>query len=154
AQVEAGVQLLHVVERGDGYAGVADLAVDVRADGRVFAVQRHRIEGGGQARGGLADRQVMEAPVGALGRALAREHADRILTAAAVRIHATGVGIVPRQVFLAEEGQQLAPALVGGRGDLGNLLVAQRFAIVLDADQLVAYLILVDLVGNRLQPRR
>ena len=40
AQVEAGVQLLHVVERGDVDAGVADLAVDVRAHRRVFAVQR------------------------------------------------------------------------------------------------------------------
>src|SRR3546814_6567285 len=66
AQVEAGVELLHVVERGDVDAGVADLAVDVRARRGVFAVQGDGVEGGGQARGRLADGQVMEAAVGAL----------------------------------------------------------------------------------------
>ena len=40
AQVEAAVELLRVVDRRDRHAGVADLAVDVRADGGVFAVQR------------------------------------------------------------------------------------------------------------------
>ena len=99
AQVEAGVQLLHVVQRGDVDAGVADLAVDVRARRRVFAVQGDAVEGGGQARGRLADAEVVEAAVGALRRALAREHADRVLAGAAVRVHAAGVGVVSRAGF-------------------------------------------------------
>src|SRR6185437_5541591 len=91
AEVEAGVQLLHVVQGGDVDAGVADLAVDVRARRRVFAVQGDRIERGGQARGGTALAEVMEAPVGALGRAFAGEHAGGVLAAAAVRVDAAGV---------------------------------------------------------------
>src|SRR5690606_8724707 len=74
AQVETGVQLLHVVQGRDVDAGVADLAVDVRALGRVLAVQGDAVEGGGQACGRLAQAQVVEAAVGALGRAFAGEH--------------------------------------------------------------------------------
>jgi hypothetical protein len=48
-QVEAVVQHLHVVQGGDGHAGVADLAVDVRTRIRVAAVQGDRVEGGGEA---------------------------------------------------------------------------------------------------------
>src|SRR3546814_7203597 len=81
-----------VVERGDVDAGVADLAVDVRARRGVLAVQGDGVEGGGQARGRLADRQVMEAAVGALGRAFAGDHADRIFAGAAVGVDAAGVG--------------------------------------------------------------
>src|SRR3546814_16299363 len=75
-----------VVERGDVDAGVADLAVDVRARRGVFAVQGDGVEGGGQARGRLADGQVVEAAVGALGRAFAGEHADRVFAGAAVGV--------------------------------------------------------------------
>src|SRR3546814_8439802 len=44
---------------------------------------------------------------------------------------------------LAEEGEQLAPGLVGGGGDLGDLLVAEGFAVVVDLDLLAA-----DFVGG------
>ena len=50
AQVEARVEHLHVVERGDRHARIADLAVDVRALVRIAAVERHRVEGGGEPR--------------------------------------------------------------------------------------------------------
>src|SRR5690606_18731128 len=115
-------------------AGVADLAVDVRARRRVLAVEGDRIERGGQARGRLPGGQVVEAAVGALRRALAGEHADRVLAGAAVWIDAAGVGVAAGQVLLAQEGQQLAPGLVLRGGDLGDLLVAQRLPVVLDAD--------------------
>src|SRR5690606_13384415 len=153
AQVEAGVQVLHVVQLGDVDAGVDDLAVDVRARRGVLAVQGDAVERGGQARGGLADREVMEAAVGALGRAFAGEHADRVLAGAAVGVHAAGVGVAARQVLLAQEHQQLAPALVGGGGDLGDLLVAEGFAVVLDADGFVADLVFGDFVGDGLEAR-
>src|SRR6185312_5738672 len=103
AQVEAGVQLLHVVEGGDVDAGVADLAVDVRARGRVFAVQGDRVERGGQARGGAALAEVMKPSVGPLGRAFAGEHAGGVFAAAAVGVDAAGVRVVAGQVFLAQE---------------------------------------------------
>src|SRR5690606_1471873 len=117
-------------------AGVADLAVDVRARRRVLAVEGDRVERGGQARGRLPGGEVVEAAVGAFGRALAGEHADRVLAGAAVRVDAAGVGVAAGQVLLAQEGQQLAPAAAGGRGDLGDLLVAERFAVVLHPDRL------------------
>src|SRR5690606_35846962 len=134
-------------------AGVADLAVDVGARRRVFAVEGDAVEGGGQARGGLADAEVVEAAVGALGRALAREHADRVFAGAAVGVDAAGVRVAAGQVFLAEEDQQFAPGLVGGRGDLRHLLVAERIAVVLDADGLAADLVFVDIVGDGFQAR-
>src|SRR5690606_9513502 len=122
--------------------------------GRVLAVQGDAVEGGGQARGRLAQAQVVEAAVGALGRALAREHADRVLAGAAVRVDAAGVRVVPRQVLLLQEGQQLAPALVGGRGDLRDLQVAERLAVVVHADGLAADLVLVDLGGDGFEALR
>src|SRR3546814_18386299 len=76
AQVEAGVELLHVVERGDVDTGVADLAVDVRERRGVFAVQVDGAESGGKARGRLADGQGRGAAVGARGRALAGAHGE------------------------------------------------------------------------------
>src|SRR5690606_34488728 len=144
---EARVELLHVVQRGDVDAGVSDLAVDVRARRRILAVEGDAVEGGGQARGRLPQAQVVEAAVGALGRALAREHAGGVLAGAAVGVHAAGVGVVAGQVLLAEEGEQFAPAAVPGRGDLGDLLVAEGLAVVLDPDGPAADLVLVDLVG-------
>src|SRR5690606_38488637 len=148
AQVEARVELLHVVQRGDVDAGVADLAVDVRARRGVFAVEGNAVEGGGQARGGLAEAEVVEATVGALGRAFAGEHADGVFAAAAVGVDAAGVGVAAGQVFLAEEGEQFAPAAVLRGGDPGDLLVAEGFAVVLDADGLAADLVFVDVVGD------
>src|SRR5690606_31179393 len=121
---------------------------DVRAWRGVFAVQGDRVERGGQARGGTALAEVMEAAVGALGRALAGEHAGGIFAAAAVRIHAAGVRVVAGQVFLAEEGDELAPVLRLRRGDLRDFLVAQRFAVVVDLDDLVAHLVFVDVGGD------
>ncbi|CAM5682078.1 hypothetical protein SAFG77S_08278 [Streptomyces afghaniensis] len=48
-QVEAVVEGLHVRERCHRHPGGADLAVDVGAFVRVAAVERDRVEGGGQA---------------------------------------------------------------------------------------------------------
>ncbi len=95
----------------------------------------------------------MEAAVGALGRAFAGEHAGRILAGAPVRIDAAGVRVVAGQVLAAEESEQIAPVPGPGRRHLRNLLVAERFAVVLDADDLVAHLVLGDLVGDRLVQR-
>ena len=150
-EIEAGVQLLHVVERRDADAGIADLAVDVRTLGRIFAVQRDRIERGRQARGLLAVRQVMEAAVGALGRALAGEHARRDPRRCGdtdTRHRCTDMR--PAGFRLHQEAQQVAPALVRGRCDLRDLLVRQRFDVVVAFDRLAAHFVGEVLVGDRL----
>ena len=84
----------------------------------------------------------MEAPVGALRRTLAGEHADRVLLLAAIRIDARGVGIGTRQVLQQQEAQRLAPIAERGRDDLRDAVAAQRLGVV-GAAQLTP----ADLVG-------
>ncbi len=43
-QIEAGIHIAHVIQRRDGHPGGADLAIDVRAQGRVTPIQRDRVE--------------------------------------------------------------------------------------------------------------
>jgi hypothetical protein len=115
------------------------LAVDVRALVRILAVQGGRVEGGRQARALAAARHVMEAPVGALGRALAREHAGRVLVLAAIGVDAAGVGVATGQVLGHQEEQQVAPVAVLRHGDLGHPLVGQRLAVVAAAYRAAAH---------------
>src|SRR3546814_7174735 len=58
------------------------------------------------------------------------------------------VGVAAGQVFLDVEGGQLAPGLVGGGGDLGDLLVAEGFAVVVDLDLLAADVVGGGVVGD------
>jgi hypothetical protein len=44
AQVKAGVELLHVVQRSNAHAGVTHLAVDVGPGMRVFTIQCHGVK--------------------------------------------------------------------------------------------------------------
>ena len=67
AQVEARVELLGVLDGADRDPRLADLAVDVGAGVGVGAVEGDRVEGGGEAGGGLALGQQVEARVGTLG---------------------------------------------------------------------------------------
>ena len=73
-QVEAGVELLRVVDGADRYPRGTDLAVDVGTLVGVAAVQRHAVEGGREAHRRLPTREQVEALVGALGRTLASKH--------------------------------------------------------------------------------
>ena len=82
------------------------------------------------------------------------DDADRVFAGAAVGVDAAGVGIAAGQVFLAEEGEQLAPGLVGGGGDLGDLLVAEGFAVVVDLDLLAADFVGGGVVGDGLEALR
>jgi len=133
---------------------VADLAVDVGPHGRIFTVERHRVEGRRKARGGLAARDEVEAPVGALRRAFAREHARRILALAAVREHARRVGVGTGQVFLEQKFQQFAPARVARGADLRNLQPTEAFAVIGAADLLAAHGVAVFLGADPLATRR
>ena len=102
----------------------------------------------------MAARQQVKAPVGALGRALAREHADRILGLAAVRIDAAGIGIGARQVLGAEEVQQFAPVLEFRHRELRHAAVAHGLGVVLAAERLPAHLELIVVGARRGRARR
>ncbi len=120
AQVEAGVELLHVLDGAHRDAALADLAVDVGPPVRVLAVEGHGVEGRGQALGGLAVGQVVEALVGAGGPALAGEHAGRVLLGALEGEHAGGVGELSGDVLQEEVAQDRRPVGVGAAAPSGS----------------------------------
>ena len=138
AQVEAAVEHLHVVQRGDAHAGVADLAVDVRAQIGVVAVERDRVEGGGQALGRHALTHQLEAAVGAERVAFAGEHAGRVFALALEGKGAGGVGEAARHVLQHQPLEQLAVVLVRGQGDLADGGAGERPGGQRGADLLVA----------------
>jgi len=133
AEVESVVQRTHVFEIADRHPGVADLAVDVRSLVRVPAVQRHGIEGGGQAMRRHAFRHTLEPTIGAEGIAFASEHTGRVLTFAFEREHARREGKVARQVFAAQKAQQVAVAQEAGQGHFRDCIAGQGFMAKLGA---------------------
>ncbi len=139
AQVEARIQLLEVIQRGDGHTRIADLAVDIGPRVRVFSVEGHRVEGGRQPGRRVTLSQVVESPVGALRRALAGEHTDRVLLGAPVGVNARRVGIAARQILPHQETQQFAPVGIPGHADLGNLQMAQGLAEIIAGDLAVTH---------------
>jgi hypothetical protein len=138
AQVEARVQHLEVVQRGDRDAGIADLAVDVGARIGVAAVERDRVECGGQALGRHAFGNLEEALVGAEGVAFAGEHAGRIFVLALEGEHAGGVGEGTGHVLAHQELEQFALVLEARQRDLADLRAGQRLVDQAGADFLVA----------------
>ena len=149
AQIEARVELLHVIERSDGDTRIAGAAVDVGPGVRILAVERGRVERRREPSELLTSREIMEAPVGALRRTLAGEHADRVLLLAAIRIDARGVGIGTRQVLQQQEAQRLAPIAERGRDDLRDAVAAQRLGEVGAAQLAPADLVGVLVGANR-----
>ena len=143
AQIEARVELLHVVERCDRYAGVAGAAVDVRAQVRILAVQRRRIEGRRQSRRAVTARQVVEATIRLLGTALARKHADRIFFLAPIRIDAARIWITARQVLGENEVAESRPTPRRRRRQLGDLVAGQRLRVVFAGDVSITHLVRV-----------
>ena len=128
---------------------VADLAVDVRPQVGVVAVQRHRVERGGQPLGRHPFAEQLEALVGAERIALAREHARRVLVLALEREHAGGVREAAGNVFQQHPAQQFAVVLVVRQRDLADLGAGQRGRRQLGAQLAVADLddVLVARVG-------
>ena len=149
AQIEAAVEHLHVVQRGDAHARVAHLAVDVRAWIGVVAVQRDRIEGGGQALGRHAFAEQLEALVGAEGVAFAGEHAGRVFAFALEGEGAGGVGVAAGHVVEHQPLQDFAVVLVLRQGHLADHGAREGFGGQRGADFLVADLhhILITSIG-------
>ena len=126
AEVEAGVELLHVVERADAHARIADLAVDVGPLVGVAAVERDAVERRREPLGGEAEADEVEAAVRPLGRALAGEHPRRVLARALEREDAGGEGEVAGEVFEEREAEPLAGVLGARQRDARHLRPAQR----------------------------
>ncbi len=120
------VQHLEIVERGDRHAGIADLAVDVGADRRVVAVERDRVERGGQPLGRHAVGKQVEAPVGAVRVALAREHPRRVLVLALEREHAGGERKAARHVLQELPAEDFRCIVELRQRDLGYVRAGQR----------------------------
>jgi hypothetical protein len=78
-EVEARIEFLGIIEAADAHARIAHFAVDVGAQMRVVAVERHTVEGRAEAFGRQSFRYIMKTPVGTLRAAFAREHPCRIL---------------------------------------------------------------------------
>jgi hypothetical protein len=125
-QVEARVEALHVLDGGDGHAALADFSEHAFLVG-VHAVERGAVEGRREAVRLLALGEELEALVGVLGQAEAREHARRLFADVVVlfddvllRIGGEGVGEAARQALLAEVAHH-GPGLVEERQrDLGH----------------------------------
>ncbi len=108
AQIKPGVQHLHVVQRGNAHARVADLAINVGPRIGVIAVQRDGVKRGGQALGIHAGTQQLESRVGAKGVALTRKHAGRVFVFTLERERARGIGIAAGHVVQHQPLQDFA----------------------------------------------
>ena len=126
AQIKSTIQHLEVVDGGNAHAGVAHLAVNVRAPVRVVAIQGHRVKGGGQALGGHALAEQLKAGVGAKGVALTGKHARGVLALALEGKSSGGVGVMARHVVQHQPLQDVARVLVFGQGHFGNHRAAER----------------------------
>ncbi len=154
AQVKPAVQHLHVVQRGHVHAAVADLAVNVGAQVGVVAVQRDRVERGGQALGGHALAHQLEAAVGAEGVTFAREHAGGVFALALEGEGACGVGVTAGHVVQHQPLQNFAVVFVLRQAHLADGGAAQTFGGERSADFLVADLHHVFVAGVGLLHRR
>ncbi|EKD36495.1 MAG: hypothetical protein ACD_75C01492G0004 [uncultured bacterium] len=139
AEIEAAIEYFDVVEGADAYPRGADLAVDIRADRRVPAVQGHRIEGGGQPFRLIISREQPEPFIG-LGRpAFPGKHPGRILAGPLHRKYPAGIGEIARQVFLAQPGIDIGRIGEFRQGDFADFRVRQRFGKERHADLPVAH---------------
>ena len=138
-QVKARVEFFGVVQATNAHSCVANLAVDVRAVGRVVSVQSHRVKRGTQTLGGHAQRHVVEALVGALGAAFSGEHTRGILALAFERVYARSVREFTGHVLLQAPVQDVAPAAVARYGHFGDLLLRERLGVGVNVDLLVAH---------------
>ena len=96
AEVDVGVEVLHVAQGVDGDTGAADLTERPRRVG-VVAHEGGHVEGGGETHAAVAE-DLLEAGVGVLGRAEAGEHPHRPETrAVAGGVQASGERVLPRR---------------------------------------------------------
>src|SRR5262249_53190046 len=86
--------------------------------------------------------EIVEAPIGPLGRPLTGKHARRVFFLAPIGIHTTGVGEGTWKILCPEEMQDLAPVPETGYRQLGNRLARETLRVVVTHDYTVT-----DLVG-------
>ncbi len=101
----------------------------------------------------MTGRQQVEAPIRALGGALARKHARRVLLLAPVRVDARRVGEVAGQVLAQQEREQVAPVAILRHRELRHARVAQRLGVIVAADLAAPHDVAVLVVGRRARHR-
>ena len=126
AQVETVVRRLHVIERRDRHARVADLSIDIRPQVGIVSIERHRVESRRQALGVRVLGQELEALVGAERITLAREHPRGVFAPALEGEYARGEREVSRQVLPPAPPQQLALVFVFRQRDARQLVATDR----------------------------
>ncbi len=107
----------------------------------VFAIQGHRIKGGGQPGRRQPLAHIVEAAVGPLRATFPGEHSRRVLPAALEGEYAGRVGEFAWHIFLQAPFQYLAPVLIFREGYLGYLQVTERLGVVGNLNLLAAHLI-------------
>ena len=112
AQVKAGIQFLHIVQRANGYAGISNLAINVRSIIGIFAVQSHRVEGGGKAGKRLTLGNKVKSAIRPLRGSFAREHSRGILRRSLERKNTGGERKFTGRVFFHNPQEQVSPILV------------------------------------------
>ncbi len=149
AQIEAGIQLLHVIECRDGDTRIPGPSIDVGTRVRILAIQGRRIESGRKARRAMPPGDVVKAAVRPFRRTLAREHTRWIFLLAAVRIDTARVREGSRQVFRQKEMKDLAPIAEFRHRQLRHALASETLCVVLALHYPVTDLVGVGFVGSR-----
>ncbi|VTR68478.1 conserved hypothetical protein [Desulfosarcina cetonica] len=128
-QLETAIEHLDIVQGADADAGIAHLAIDVRAAVRIVAIQGYRVERRGEPLGLAVCREQLETPVGACRIAFAGEHARRVLAHAFHGEDAGGEGEIAGQVFASQPAVDLAGVREARQGDLGDFLMGEGLGI-------------------------
>ena len=120
AQIKAAIQHLHVIQRGNTHARVADLAVNVGPHSRIVAIQRDRIKSRRQPLGCHARAEQLEPGVGAKGIALTGKHTRWVFAFAFEGKGACGIGIAAGYVVQHQPLQDVALVMVGGQANFAD----------------------------------
>src|SRR4029453_5568036 len=131
----------------------ADLAVDVGTRVGIAPIERHAVESGREAGRLLAFAEQVEAAVGALGAALAGEHAGRVFLLALEREDARGEGEAARQILLAQVAHARAPVRVRRERHLRDRRARERGPEVRDLVRALAHRVLLRLGAVALRQR-
>ena len=90
-KIKTGIQHFQIIERGDGNAGIADLAVNIRAFVGIATVQRDRIKSGRKPGRFSMFGQLFKPAIGAEWIAFASKHPGRVFILALEGKYAGGI---------------------------------------------------------------
>jgi len=134
AEVETGIELLHVVNRTDRHAALPHLAIDVGRKVGIFAIERDAVEGRGEPLGIIVLAEVVEPAVGPFGRTLSGKLALGILFGALERENARCKREVTRSVFEHAPSQNFTKIGKAWQANFGNAGAGEREGIKVTPD--------------------